>query len=199
MFQEEWRPVVGFEDAYEVSNTGRVRSIGRYVKSRWGQNWYNMHELKIQTSKKGYKTVVLHRDGDYYQKQVHRLVAEAFIPNPDNMEQVNHKDTDKANNNVSNLEWITPEENIRHAFKNGCFHRTERQSDHSRKLQKETARKKCICVGMIEPDTGEVIGIFRSIKTAAAILGLSDEKISAVCKGKRKTTGGYNWQYMEER
>ena len=120
MFQEKWRPVVGFEDAYEVSNTGRVRSIGRYVKSRWGQTWYNMHELKIQTSKKGYKTVVLHRDGDYYQKQVHRLVAEAFIPNPENMEQVNHKDTDKANNNVSNLEWCTQRENVNHSKERYC-------------------------------------------------------------------------------
>lgn len=194
---QEWRPVKGFESLYEVSNDGAVKSIGRYVNSRWGKTWLGPHMMTLQKSKKGYFTVVLHSDGQHYTKQVHRLVAEAFIPNVNNLEQVNHKDTNKTNNNVSNLEWVTPEENIRHAFKNGCFHRTERQAEHARAAQKECAKNKRKCVGMFSQD-GELLCIFRSVSDAEKISGVNSSKVCSVCGGNRKTAGGYIWKYMEE-
>lgn len=78
---EEWKPVKGFEGYYEVSNQGNVRSIDRIARGRWGDQLFKGVQLKLQTNHKGYKTVMLHKNSDYYSKTVHRLVAEAFIPN----------------------------------------------------------------------------------------------------------------------
>ena len=99
---EEWRPVVGYEGLYEVSNTGRVRSVDRYVKTCYGS--YRLHKGKVLSPgirPDGYLVVSL----QYRMFRVHRIVAEAFLPNPDNLPQVNHKDEDKSNNRVDNLEW----------------------------------------------------------------------------------------------
>ena len=101
---EEWRAVPGYEGLYEVSSYGRVKSIDRYVKSKS----YRLHKGKVLSPGKdrnGYLFVVLSYNGKHKGITVHRLVAESFIPNPDNLPQVNHKDEDKTNNNVDNLEW----------------------------------------------------------------------------------------------
>jgi hypothetical protein len=97
---EEWRPVKGYEGLYFVSNTGRIRS-----------NYKGGRTLKIQTQHTGYKTVELFNNRIGKTVCVHRIVAEAFIPNPDNKPQVNHKDETRFNNHVSNLEWVTAKEN----------------------------------------------------------------------------------------
>ena len=113
MNSEEWRPVLGYEGLYEVSNTGIVRSVDRYVKN--GHSSYRLHKGKVISLLKGeygYIQVNLYYNGKNYKKYVHRLVAEAFLPNPDNLPQINHKDEDKTNNNVTNLEWCTAKYNI---------------------------------------------------------------------------------------
>ena len=110
---EEWRPVVGYEGLYEVSNTGQVRSLDRYIKN--GHSSYRLHKGKVISLLKGeygYIQVNLYYNGKNYKKYVHRLVAQAFIPNPDNLPQINHKDEDKTNNRVDNLEWCTAKYNI---------------------------------------------------------------------------------------
>lgn len=146
---EIWKDVVGYEGFYLVSNLGRIRSVDRVVLSTAG-------------IKRKFKGVVLSQYapmGQYYRvslrstKQnsiVHRLIAEAFIPNPENKSQINHKDGDKLNNHVSNLEWCTPSENIQHAFDTGL------------KIGKHIS-KKVICT-----KTGKV---YESAKEAAKILG----------------------------
>ena len=101
---EEWRPVVGYEGLYEVSNIGRVRSLDRYVKGK-GKSYF-LHKGRVLSpgiKTEGYLIVRLQRRMFY----VHRLVTEAFLPNPDNLPEVNHKDEDKLNNRVDNLEWCT--------------------------------------------------------------------------------------------
>ena len=100
---EQWKAVVGYEGIYEVSNYGKVRNVktGRI--------------LKLGKSKNGYLRVGLHKNGKQKYFLVHRLVAIAFIPNPDNKETVNHIDEDKTNNHVCNLEWMTQKENTRHS------------------------------------------------------------------------------------
>ena len=107
--EEIWKPVKGFEGYYEVSNLGRVRSIDRVVVDNV-RNCERLLKGKILIQRdngNGYKSVMLCKEHKLYNKYVHRIVAEVFIPNLDNLPQVNHKDEDKSNNRTDNLEWCT--------------------------------------------------------------------------------------------
>lgn len=116
---KEWRPVLGYEGLYEISNTGEVKSLKR--KRRNGSGFYYQKEkiLKQTFTTTGYKKVELSKEGKRKSLKVHRLVAIAFIPNPLNKEEVNHIDGNKINNNVDNLEWVTSSENSIHAIETG--------------------------------------------------------------------------------
>lgn len=100
--KEIWRDVKGYEGQYQVSTWGNVRNTQ-------GKNIFQ------EPNHKGYPRVKLFKDGKKKNKRVNRLVAEAFIPNPDNLPQVNHRDGNKKNNSFSNLEWVTQEDNLKHA------------------------------------------------------------------------------------
>ncbi len=116
---EEWRPVQWHESAYQVSSLGRVRSLSRFRRGRGGHPVrVNARLLKQAVAGAGYSTVCL---GAGSSVMVHRLVAIAFIPNPDGMPEVNHKDGNKKNNRVGNLEWVSHAGNGRHAAKNGLL------------------------------------------------------------------------------
>lgn len=108
--KETWRPIEGYEDTYEVSDQGRVRNIKRSGRI--------MTQSKVTH---GYLAVHLSKDGKTRSVLVHRLVAKAFIPNPSDKAQVNHKDGIKSNNHVYNLEWSTPHENLEHARNTGLI------------------------------------------------------------------------------
>lgn len=109
---EEWKPVVGYEKLFEVSSLGRVKSLrtGKILKAHKNRYGY----LTIATKIGG-------RNGESVCFRVHRLVAQAFIRNPENKCEVNHIDCDKSNNKLENLEWVTPLENVRHAIDNGIY------------------------------------------------------------------------------
>lgn len=110
---EEWRPIVGFEGLYEVSNTGQVRSLDRCLVNSLGRSVFIKGKLlKIYDNTFGYKFVSLVMDKHSSPTYVHRLVAQAFIPNPQGLPQVNHKDENKSNNRVENLEWCTAKYNM---------------------------------------------------------------------------------------
>jgi hypothetical protein len=121
MMDEIWLPVNGFEGSYEVSNLGRVRSLDRVVNGRWGKpRFYEGKFMAQRSSSTGYALVSLSRPRERQQvATVHRLVAIAFIPNPEGKPQVNHVDGVKTNNNVKNLEWSTNQENVTHAYRIG--------------------------------------------------------------------------------
>jgi DNA-binding transcriptional regulator YiaG len=113
---EVWKDVVGFEGFYQVSNKGRVKSLNRYTNHNYGgQALKKSKILKIQNYKNGYTYVHLMNLSYHKKVKIHRAVAEAFIPNPENKETVNHIDGDKSNNDISNLEWATWTENNNHA------------------------------------------------------------------------------------
>lgn len=124
--QEEWRPVNGFEGFYEVSSFGRVRSLHRRAPSkRKSVEWINERVMSQKTQKNGYRMVGLAKHGKCSYPYVHRLVMGAFFPNPpEGHVEVNHKDGDKSNNAVDNLEWQTPLGNTSHAWDSGLayFH-----------------------------------------------------------------------------
>lgn len=111
--KEIWKPIKGYEDCYEVSNLGNIRSLTRLVyysnghyQTKKGQN------IKPQKTIHGYYQVELHKDRQKQKKTLHTIVAETFIPNPNNYKEINHKDHNRTNNCVYNLEWCTREENI---------------------------------------------------------------------------------------
>lgn len=112
MRKELWKPVPGYENLYIVSNRGRVYGLK------------NRRLLKAAVMNKGYMLVTLWKNNEQNSTLVHRIVAQVFLPNPGNLPQVNHKDTNKMNNYVSNLEWATCQQNIAHAVKMGTFKRS---------------------------------------------------------------------------
>lgn len=117
-FNEIWANVIGYEGSYKVSNKGVVKSLGRVVLDKNGKS-KNIKEKLLGQSKsiRGYYSVNLTIKGERRAYTVHRLMAKAFIPNPENKPQVNHKDGNKFNNNIQNLEWVTGRENIEHYYK----------------------------------------------------------------------------------
>ena len=109
--QEEWKDIENFEGLYVVSNMGKVKALERMVINNGGLQHKHERILKAHKTNKGYYSVVLCKQGKTYPRFIHRLVAQAFIPNPDNKPNIDHIDTDTSNNNVTNLRWVTQKEN----------------------------------------------------------------------------------------
>lgn len=174
--KEEWKDIVGFEGSYQVSNLGMVRSLAHYVKNGHGRRLVYGKILKPYKSSHGYLFVALGKKAKH--RSVHRLVATAFIQNPQNLPDVNHKDENKSNNVSSNLEWCNHSYN---ALYGTC--------------QERLRKYKQKAVEMMDKDTKIVIKTFESMKIAAESLGIHKEQISDVCRKKRKTAGGYIWRY----
>ena len=115
---ETWKDIKDYEGLYRVSDLGRVRSVDRIEKCSTFTRKRKGVILKQMINRGGYCQVNLTKDGIGHTKEVHRLVASAFIPNPNNLPQVNHIDCDKTNNSINNLEWVTFDENTAHAMLN---------------------------------------------------------------------------------
>lgn len=158
---EIWRDCKGYNGDYQVSNLGRVYSVKSGI----------FLSQKVRTTD-GYLTVKLYGNEKSKREYVHRLVALAFIDNPNNLPQVNHKDENPENNNVSNLEWCDSKYN-------NCY------GEHNKKV----AKAHCKPVRCVE--TGET---FESAKAAAEFYKISDSQINAIFRGRCKTAGGYHWE-----
>ena len=188
---EIWKPIVGYEDYYEISNLGNVRSKGKCYIDKLGrvQN-RKPKQLKTRVGKVGYLCVDLNANGISIQKHIHRLIAEAFILNPENKPTVNHKDGNKLNNDISNLEWNTYSENNKHAVDNNL-----RQSPWTGKFGTDNPKSKAI----VQMDKrGNIINKFASAREAKRITGINYKHISCCCLGKRMSTGGYCWKFQSE-
>lgn len=132
---EIWKSVKGFEGKYEVSNKGNVRSVERIIVNSLGvKKIYKSHIMKPSLTKSGYFNFVLRENGKKFNYRLNRMVADAFIPNINNKPYVNHKNGNKTNNEVENLEWVTGSENTKHAYNNKLI-------THFRKLSKEDVEK----------------------------------------------------------
>lgn len=182
------KAVKGYEGYYEVDQFGRVFGLDRTITVVDGERTYEKpvagRQLKQSMHDKGYKTVSLTKDGQTKQMFVHRIVAEAFLSNPDNLPMVNHKDEDKTNNFLENLEWCT-----------AAYNRTYGKAIelHAKKLRGRESEKR---VAVIQRSlNGEFMNWHGSIKDAAKSVNGATGAISSVCKGTRKTAYGYRWEY----
>ena len=185
------KPVVGYEGYYEVDQFGRVFGLDRVVTVVDGNRTYEKplsgKQMKQSMHDKGYKTVSLTKGGKTKIMFVHRIVAEAFLPNPDNLPMVNHKDEDKTNNFLENLEWCTAKYNANYGTG------IER---HARKLRGRESEKRIAVVGYTLD--GKYEEWFPSIAEAAKAVNGGTSAISKVCKGERKIAYGYKWKYTDD-
>lgn len=182
--KEEWRPCKGYEGFYEVSNMGRVRSIAVY-SAKYGKvierKTPRLH--KLETSRDGYKRLTLSLYGNEKHWFVHRLVALAFIPNPENLPFINHKDEDTKNNNVEDLEWCTSAYNSNYG--------TLPQRIRERQINSAALSK---AVFQYELD-GTFISAYPSQCEASRQTGVSSDMIGRACRGKAKTAGGFIFKF----
>jgi hypothetical protein len=194
--QEIWKSVVGYEELYEVSNFGRVKGLQRKCKlSENHKADFRIVPEKIikQDINAGYCYVGLFRNGKCQRKRVHRLVAEAFLLNQNNLPQVNHKDENKLNNHIENLEWCTGSYNIKYGT---CRERIVKHTNfHSpEKLKQYAKRRKKILQLLFD---GTLINTYESLTIASLATKLSIGNISSCCHKKRETAGGYRWKFKE--
>lgn len=188
MNKEIWKDIKGFEKRYQVSNLGRIKSLSKFInnnpKSKSIGFYSKERILNFFDNKKGYQLVKLYKDNKHYTIKVHRLVAEAFISNPNNLPQVNHIDGNKKNNRVDNLEWCTAKENQVHAWKNNLI---------KKRIGKENKLSKKVNQYDLQ---GNYIKTWNCVEEARKVLHISN--ISSVCNGKRNKAGGFIWRYNKQ-
>lgn len=174
MIKEDWKDIPGFEGRFQISTTGRVKSLKRQCNNQNAKPYWIQEKILTQwTDKLGYKRLSLFVDGQRHARLVHRLVALAFIPNPENKPQINHKDCNPSNNNVDNLEWCTNKENAVHYYSNFAIPRPGSRSG-----------EKCPTAKLTWQDVSVIRSSTLSTKELAAQFNCSHTNIRDIIKNK---------------
>lgn len=185
MTEPIWKDVKGYEDFYKINKTGEVYSN------------HSKRKLKPYKSSDGYLRVNLSKNSKVKITMVHRLVAESFIPNPHNYPVVNHIDGNKANPDISNLEWTSHSGNSKHAYERGLSKISDKNRRAVSKIAAENGAKTTRKAVLQFDLEGRIVREFPSIKEASRQTKTNDGNISLVCKGKYKHAGGFIWKYKE--
>lgn len=166
---EIWKDIEGYEGLYQISSKGRVKSLGN------GSSGNSKEKiLKSNKNEYGYLRVNLWKEGKRENHKIHRLVATAFLPNPNNLLEINHKDEDKTNNKVDNLEWCNRKYNTNYGTRNKRI---------SKPILQFTIN-------------GEFIRKWNSATQVERELGINQGNITSCCKGRQKTAGNFRWCYV---
>jgi len=179
--EEIWKEIKDYEGLYEVSNLGRVRRIKDWCGNKNAKKFkpcLRILKPKLNNANK-YYLVSLSKNSKVKYVRIHKLVAETFIPNLEGLKCVNHKDGNKLNNRLDNLEWTTYSGNLSHAIKMG--------------LKKYDSISKPVAQYSL---SGEKINEYKSIMEAQRQTGINNSLICRCCKGKQNTSGGYVWKYI---
>ena len=188
MEEEIWKPIKDFEKLYEVSNKGKVRSLSRevIVKNKYGAVSTRMTKSKVLKPQKRceYYIVWLCKDGNPKQYCIHRLVGQAFLDNPNNYNCINHKDENKLNNDVNNLEYCTIKYNCNYGARNKTI--SIKNSNPRNNFRKVAQYDK----------NGNFIREYKNIYEAYKETNKNMTHIKACCNGKRRMAGNYIWQYV---
>lgn len=168
--KEEWKNIENYPN-YQISSFGRVKSL-KFGKEKI---------LKQRKDKDGYKLINLYENKKSHTLKIHRLVAQAFIPNPNNYCVVNHRDENKQNNTVDNLEWVTQEYNCNYGKRNV-------------KISKANSKP----ILQFNREGTKIIGKWKSIVQVERELGISNITITKCCKGKRNSARKYKWKYLSD-
>lgn len=184
---EEWRDVVGYEGDYMVSSYGRILSLGRYVRFHTYTKMIDPCLKQQHRWKNGYFSVTLKKSGEKKCLSVHRLVAIAFVPNPNNYPCIDHINDDQTDNHACNLQW--------------CTHKFNNSKEHHR-LAKSLSQKGKILSSIRKPivqlsTNGDLIQIFSSM-TDADLNGFQHSAIHRVIHNKLKTHRGFKWMYLSD-
>ena len=180
--EEIWKDIEEYEGLYQVSNYGNIKAF--YYKGKRHQTL-----LRKSVGKLGYEMVGLNKNGVHKTFTVHRLVAQAFIPNPDNKPCIDHINTNKTDNRVNNLKWCTQKENIN----NPITLETWGETHNKNKIGKNSRRHKVIHQYSKE---GVFIKEWYGSLEIKRDLGLCDTVVRDCCRGKQKTAGGFIWKYV---
>lgn len=213
--EEEWRPVVGFEDRYQISNFGNLKSNDYLIHYKNGKTEFRKGRIRKANIIQGYRVFLMVKEtGEKrFQMRAARMVAMAFIPNPENKPCVDHIDTNKLNDSVTNLRWVTHSENnlneitreryrkvgLKRVFsdetrrKIGDFWRGKKLSEE----RKEKLREQSRIVLMLSID-GSILKEFKGASYAQKDTGIWSIHIRECCNGKRMTAGGFKWKYKDE-
>lgn len=190
MEQEIWKPIKGFEGLYEVSNLGRVRS---HVYSNTYANKVGEVILKHDTSARGYHRITLFKDKQKTRVRVHRLVAEAFIPNPENKPYIDHINTDVNDNKVTNLRWSTPKENSNNAITLSRIREDPPKAMKTRIKNGSRGASRPVYQFSLQ---GELLKVWESCVSAERGTGILN--INKAIMGKAYTAGGFQWSYNKD-
>ena len=180
--EEIWKDIPEYEGLYQASNLGRIKSIERFTSD----GHHIMSKILKPSLAKGYLKVSLCKDNVAKTIYVHRLVAKTFLTNKDNLPCINHKDENKLNNRVDNLEWCTH------------FYNTHYGTSIKKNREKQLNYKKTSKPVIKLNKDNEIINKYLSINEAMRMTKINAINICQCCKGKRKTAGGYIWRYADE-
>ena len=180
--EEVWKDIAGYEGLYQVSNFGRVKSLDR-EKSNGTGVYILKGKIKTANERRGYLGTQLYKNHKLKNVYVHRLVAEAFIPNTDGQETINHINGNKLDNRVENLEWVSNAENVKHAFQTG-LNGTEHMRNHKGSIPVAQYDKNMV-----------LIGTYPSMMEAERQTHITNRSIALCCKGELHHAGGYIWKY----